>query len=258
VLEELQKLKKLQKCDAQIYQREEELDTLPEQNESLEKQIREMENKITELRNGVAIQEEERKKREEILSRGEDKLKGITGKQSAIRNKDEYNALLREIDNIKRFNKEIEEEISEVGREIDLKSQELNLVEQDNIKKVVECKHRLAENVKRMKTLESDIEKMYDERDKVAGAIRPAILRKYERIFESSKTGKAIAEVDNYICRGCNMTLPPQLYNNVLKSERIETCPNCQCILLPAENRKNDKKGPVIRETEEHPADDEE
>jgi len=258
VLEELQKLKKLQKCDAQIFQREDELDALPEENESLEKQIREMENKIAELRNGVSIQEEERKKREDILSRGEDKLKGITGKQSAIRNKDEYNALLREIDNIKRFNKEIEEEISEIGREVDLKSQELGLVEQENIKKIAESKHKLNDNLKRMKTIENDIEKMYDERDKLTGAIRPAILRKYERILESSKTGKAIAEVDNYICRGCNMTLPPQLYNNVLKSERMETCPNCQCILLPSENRKNEKKGPVIRETMDPPAEDEE
>ncbi len=258
MLEELQKLKKLQKCDALIYQREDELDTLPEENDSLERRIKEMENKITELRNGVSIQDEERKKREDILNRGEDKLKGITGKQSAIRNKDEYNALLREIDNIKRFNKEIEEEIAEIGREVDLKSQELGLVEQDNLKKIGEFKHKLADNLKRMKTLENDIEKMYDERDKVAAAIRPAILRKYERILESSKTGKAIAEVDNYICHGCNMTLPPQLYNNVLKSERIETCPNCQCILLPAENRKNDKKGPVIREASEQPAEDEE
>lgn len=258
MLEELKKLKKLQKCDEQIFQKETTLDALPEENERLEQQIRELGNKLTDLRGGVSLHEDERRKREDILSRGEEKLKGITGKQSAIRNKEEYNALLREIDNIKRFNKEISEEVSEIDREIEIKKQELGLIEQENLKKIQEAKQKLAKNLEQMKSIESEVEKKYQERDKLAATIRPAILRKYERILESSSNGRVIAETENYLCHGCNMTLPPQLYNNVLKAERIETCPNCQCILIPTEGRKADKKGaPVVRDTAERPSEEE-
>ncbi|HQB10154.1 MAG TPA: hypothetical protein PLW37_09810, partial [bacterium] len=111
MLDELKKLKDLQFIDSQVFDLEEELDSLPEQNELLNAKITEMEGKLKELRSAIAIQLEEKQKRDDILKKGEDKLKTITGKQSAIRNKDEYNALLREIDNIKRFNRDLSDEI---------------------------------------------------------------------------------------------------------------------------------------------------
>jgi len=32
-------------------------------------------------------------------------------------------------------------------------------------------------------------------------------------------------------CQGCNMGIPPQLYNIVLRGENIETCPYCHRIM---------------------------
>ena len=241
MLKELKKLEELQKFDSLIFQKEEELDHLPEENEKLKGNIVEMEDKLKELNNSISIQEEERKKREEILKKGEDKLKTITGKQSAIRNKEEYNSLLREIDNIKRFNRELEEEINEINREIEIKLEELNLIEEDSKKKIIEHKSKMEDNDSRIENLEKEIDDIFEKRDKVAENIRPAIRRKYERILENSPNGHAVATAKDYICSGCNMTLPPQLFNNVLKSEKIEMCPNCQRILLPDESYLQDK-----------------
>ena len=115
MLEELKKLEALQVIDSQIFNLEEELDALPDKNESLENEITEKENKISELKNAIELQATEKEKRDEILKKGEEKLKTITGKQSAIRNKEEYNALLREIDNTKRFNRDLIDEINEIN-----------------------------------------------------------------------------------------------------------------------------------------------
>ncbi len=233
MLNELKKLKDLQILDIQIFEKEETLDSIPEQNENLNEQIEEMENKLKELRNSIAIQDEERQKRVEILNKGEDKLKGITGKQSAIRNKEEYGALLREIDNIKRFNRDLSDEIKDIEREIEFKNEELKAIEDETVQKIADYRKKIEENIKTMETLDSDLEKMYENREALAEKIRPAVFRKYQRILESSANGKAIADAQNKICMGCNMTLPPELFNMVLRSERIEVCPNCQCILIP-------------------------
>jgi len=101
---------------------------------------------------------------------------------------------------------------------------------------------RVKNNIEIILELEKGIDAMYVDRDKVADEIKPVIRRKYERILKSSTNGKAIAVVNGLVCGGCSMTLPPQLYNNVLKSAKIEMCPNCQCILLPAEKKPEDKK----------------
>jgi len=246
LLEELKKLKDLQLVDSEIFNLEEELDNLPEKNEKLLSQIKDMEGKLEELKNAIGIQMEEKQKREDILKKGEDKLKNITGKQqSAIRNKEEYNALLREIDNIKRFNRDISDEVAEIDKEVGFKTTELQLIQSESLENIKEFKEVIANNEKRMANLEKDLEKKYKDREKIAEKIRPVVARKYQRIFESSLNGKAIALVEERVCLGCNMTLPPELFNLVLRSKRIEVCPNCQCILVPSEKAENKKEEPV-------------
>ena len=236
MLEELKKLVNLQAVDSEIFKLEEELDTLPDSNDALEEQIVEKENKIKELKNAIDIQVDEKEKRDEIYKKGEEKLKTITGKQSAIRNKEEYNALLREIDNIKRFNRDLSDEIAEISKEIEAKTEELNITDEQFSREIEGFKKQIAINTKRMEELDKTIDKLYDEREKLAKNIRPAVYNKYQRIIETSPNGKAIAMAEHRVCLGCNMTLPPELYNMVLRAVRIEVCPNCQCILIPGEN----------------------
>lgn len=236
LLEELKKLVNLQAVDSEIFKLEEELDTLPDSNDALEEQIVEKENKIKELKNAIDIQVDEKEKRDEIYKKGEEKLKTITGKQSAIRNKEEYNALLREIDNIKRFNRDLSDEINEISKEIEAKTEELNVTDEQFSREIEGFKKQIAINTKRMDELDKTIDKLYDEREKLSKNIRPAVYNKYQRIIETSPNGKAIAMAEHRVCLGCNMTLPPELYNMVLRAVRIEVCPNCQCILIPGEN----------------------
>ena len=236
MLEELKKLVNLQAVDSEIFKLEEELDTLPDSNDALEEQIVEKENKIKELKNAIDIQVDEKEKRDEIYKKGEEKLKTITGKQSAIRNKEEYNALLREIDNIKRFNRDLSDEINEISKEIEAKTEELNVTDEQFSREIEGFKKQIAINTKRMDELDKTIDKLYDEREKLSKNIRPAVYNKYQRIIETSPNGKAIAMAEHRVCLGCNMTLPPELYNMVLRAVRIEVCPNCQCILIPGEN----------------------
>ena len=242
LLEELKKLVSLQNVDSEIFKLEEELDTLPDKNDALEEQIVEKENKIKELKNAIDIQVDEKEKRDEIYKKGEEKLKTITGKQSAIRNKEEYNALLREIDNIKRFNRDLSDEIAEINKEIEAKTEELNITEEQFSREIEGLKKQIEINSKRMDELDKTIDKLYDEREKLSKNIRPAVYNKYQRIIETSPNGKAIAMAEHRVCLGCNMTLPPELYNMVLRAVRIEVCPNCQCILIPGDNHSDNKK----------------
>ena len=238
LLEELKKLVNLQAVDSEIFKLEEELDTLPDSNDALEEQIAEKEDKIKELKNAIDIQVDEKEKRDFIYKKHEDQLKTITGKQSAIRNKEEYNALLREIDNIKRFNRDLSDEISEISREIEAKTEELNITEEQFSREIEGFKKQISANTKRMEELDKTIDKLYDEREKLSKNIRPAVYNKYQRILNNSTNGKAIAMAEHRVCLGCNMTLPPELYNMVLRAVRIEVCPNCQCILIPGDNSK--------------------
>ncbi|MFO7734751.1 MAG: C4-type zinc ribbon domain-containing protein [bacterium] len=235
MLEELNKLVKLQEKEDVIIEKEDMLFILPEENEEMNAKMEEMQKELSEKLSKIDLQNQEKKKRQEILEKGEKKLKNITGKQSAIRNREEYDSLLREIDNIKRFNKELENEIAEIDKELEIKQEELDLIKKESEDKIKEYSAKIDENKKVMEKLQMELDELYSDRDEYAENIRKSVLLKFERILETSPDGKAIAFTENYRCFGCNMNLPPQLYNDVLKSKRVNLCPGCQRILIPVQ-----------------------
>ena len=42
----------------------------------------------------------------------------------------------------------------------------------------------------------------------------------------------AVAEVEDELCLGCRVSLPPQKYADVIMNQTIQTCANCQRILF--------------------------
>ena len=67
-------------------------------------------------------------------------------------------------------------------------------------------------------------------RQGVLGKIRPDLLRKYNIIRD--RKGPAVAEISGGICRGCNISIPPQMVAKLHDGRDLHQCPNCQRILL--------------------------
>ena len=62
-------------------------------------------------------------------------------------------------------------------------------------------------------------------RDALAAKLRPDFLKKYSTI--RMRRGLAIVAVRDGTCRGCNVRIPPQLYNIIQRGASLEICPNC-------------------------------
>ena len=60
--------------------------------------------------------------------------------------------------------------------------------------------------------------------------IDPKLLKKFS-IVKEMVSGRAIAEVKDAVCLGCNMKIPPQTYNELQRTDRLECCPHCQRII---------------------------
>ena len=84
---------------------------------------------------------------------------------------------------------------------------------------------------KEKKILELEISRGPAEREKseLVSKIDPKILPLYEKIFK--KNGRALALAENEKCTSCNINIPPQLYNEILKRLKPIQCPNCKKIL---------------------------
>ena len=54
------------------------------------------------------------------------------------------------------------------------------------------------------------------------------------------RRGLAVVSVRNGTCQGCNMNIPPQLYNVLQRGVTVETCPSCHRIIYWEEIMKDD------------------
>ena len=92
-----------------------------------------------------------------------------------------------------------------------------------------------------MAEIEGKIAQIKVERDKIATGIRPEVLKRYGAI--RMRRGLAVTTVRNGTCQGCNMNVPPQLFNVLQRGNSIETCPYCHRIVYWENLMKDDPTG---------------
>jgi predicted nucleic acid-binding Zn-ribbon protein len=67
-------------------------------------------------------------------------------------------------------------------------------------------------------------------RQSIASNIAKDLISRYEMIF-SRRGGNAVVEVTGGICQGCYMNIPPQLWNEIIRNDKVHFCSSCQRIL---------------------------
>jgi hypothetical protein len=73
--------------------------------------------------------------------------------------------------------------------------------------------------------------------------VRPDVLKRYGAI--RMRRGLAVVAVRSGTCTGCNMNMPPQLYNTLQRGTSLETCPYCHRMIYWDELMKEQKDAPA-------------
>ncbi|MGB2689080.1 MAG: C4-type zinc ribbon domain-containing protein, partial [Desulfobacterales bacterium] len=69
------------------------------------------------------------------------------------------------------------------------------------------------------------------DRKNVSGLIDSQLFKKYLLIIEQQQGGLAVVPVKDAVCHGCNVNLPPQLYNELFRYDSLKFCPNCHRVI---------------------------
>jgi uncharacterized protein len=162
-----------------------------------------------------------------------------------------------ELENITRSETNMKEiktnkEFQAVGREITAARKQVSDIEERLLQKISQIEElsadlaakknqcdELAENsAQRAEAKQSEINKIQTDidadivrRENVAKGLPASLVKKFT-ILREQRRGHALAIARDGYCMGCNMHLPPQLYNNLYKYEELLACPHCQRILI--------------------------
>jgi predicted nucleic acid-binding Zn-ribbon protein len=69
---------------------------------------------------------------------------------------------------------------------------------------------------------------------RIAAGVSAEMLNTYETVKRNIGS-TAVAIVESAVCRGCHVNLPPQMFNELLRFDRLFICPHCERLLYPAD-----------------------
>jgi hypothetical protein len=236
VKEQLRRLEELQAIDLRIRDLARARDAIPAKVGELLEESRRRDQEVAVIEAQVAELERERGMLESQAQEYQQKIQKALAVQAEIKNQKEYEAVVRELDGYKKHRSHFEEEVlrsmellEQLGRTRTAAREAADQARQAVEGDVAALEAQMADLGKRIAEEEA-------QRGSLAREMPPALLKRYDQI-RGRRLGLAVARVQDGVCGGCNMNLPPQLYNVILRLTSIEQCPSCQRILVyrPAE-----------------------
>jgi uncharacterized protein len=239
--DQLRQLEELQTHDAKIQELEQSLKAIPAKLAATEGDLARVEALLT--TEGNALKETERYYSEQkgLVTDDEVQVAGAKHKLTQAKNSKEYMAAQREIEQRRDSLASREVEIGKLVEAVEAKKKLLA----DRAADVQTLKDSIAKDGEvaraRMSEIEAEIATLRGERDKLAATVKPDVLKRYAAI--RMRRGLAVVSVKNGTCQGCNMNIPPQLYNTLQKGISIEICPSCSRIIYWEEIMKDPAPG---------------
>ena len=206
------------------------LDELPARMEEVESGLKQMEAAINEKKEHLAELKKVYRAHDADIQTNQGRIQKREEQLRSVKTNKEYQAILKEIAEIKKASSRMEDETLACLDQMDAVEKEIR--EQE------EALAAEAEEVARQKSMiEADaeterrsLEELVGEQTAIAQQIDPQLIDRYEMIKSHSR-GIAIVQVKESVCLGCHMNIPPQMYNELHRENEIKTCPHCHRLL---------------------------
>jgi predicted nucleic acid-binding Zn-ribbon protein len=231
----LNTLLQLQELDLQIEKLKDRELEIPKQKGKFDIHKKRLAEELARSEERVKQLQVEQRQCEGDIEQKHEQIKKYDGQLLNVKKNDEYQALLHEMDNLKKQIGQREERILNLMEDLDSSKAQL---EEDRKRIQAERKRieeqegeidqELAVAVSERKTLEG-------KRDPLQKDIDPSLLSRYKRIRKAKQRGPAIVALNDESCGGCHMKVTPQIVNEVMGGN-IHACAHCGRLLYFPEN----------------------
>lgn len=206
------------------------LDELPGRMEEVETVLKEIEAAINEKKEHLAELKKVYRTHDAEIQTNQGRIQKREEQLRSVKTNKEYQAILKEIAEIKKASSRMEDETLTCMDQMDAVEKEIREQEEVLAAEVEEVARQ-----KRLIEADADTERrsldeLVADQTVIAQKIDPQLIDQYEMIKSHSR-GIAIVQVKESVCMGCHMNIPPQMYNELHRENEIKICPHCHRLL---------------------------
>lgn len=214
------------------------LDSLKNTQNGLHNEINEIDHELdkareelADLKTRVAQVEQDKAELETSLAAEQENIHRSESHMKEIKTNKEFQAIGREISVARKQTAELEEQILQKIGQIDELASDI-AARSDNLAEMEQnVAQRRQEKLAEIAAIQQDVDNDTVRRDVITKTL-PASLNKRYNSLRDQRRGQAVAIARDGYCLGCNMNLPPQLYNSLFRGDELISCPHCQRVLI--------------------------
>ena len=229
-IEQIRQLVALQHVDDGIHAVQLEFENSPKEVKELERRFQAQDAQRDLILEKIQHLQEQQKRLDVSIENDESRLSSSQEKLMQAEKFREYDAGIRELESLERQSRDREEEraalkVERASQEENLRSMEADWSELKNEleSQRQNLEQRLADSQKKLQDLEA-------KRAGVSTGIPSPVLRRYEFIRNRLRH-PVIVPVEDGVCTGCHIAIPPQVFIDLQRGTQILSCPNCQRLI---------------------------
>ena len=170
-----------------------------------------------------------------------DAIKKSEAKLSSVKTNKEYQAFLKEIDDLKVKNSKLEDDMIEFLDGIEEAENTLNAKKTEYSELQTRLNNEKETIQKETEEGKRQLENLDAQLKTVAAGIDAALLATYNKVKALQNNAIGIVAVIDAVCQGCNMNIPPQMYNELQRADSLKKCPICDRIIYwKNENKRSE------------------
>jgi hypothetical protein len=230
IQEQISILVEVQAVDEEILQADRQIAALDDEAVSLEQEVAARETLVTSEKKDLEDLKKSYREREAEFKLNTDLIDKSNVKLRAVKTNKEYQSILKAIEDIQKKNSDLEDRMITLLDEIEtveaaIREKETQLAA--FIQSSREKKETIAASVRRE---QETVESLNRKKAQISAKADPQVITILDEVKKKVR-GMAVAPVQQEICMGCHMNIPPQLFNELQRFDELRFCPHCQRII---------------------------
>jgi len=208
-----------------------ELEKMPAQISAMNASLADIETRLEAQKTSLEALKKTYRAQEADIQTNQSRIQKRESQLRSVKTNQEYRALLKEIADIKAANSGIEDNMLQRLEDMEAAEKQIAELNREYQQEKAEISEKRAELEAYAESQREARENQLTEREEIMQHIHADMLKRYN--FVKLQTGglKVIVAAREAICMGCNMNIPPQLYNELHRGDELKFCPHCHRML---------------------------